>query len=126
MFEYNLKHYAHLGDAIWELFVRELCVVHTQKPVFMHKLTTKFVCASYQAKVIALIEELLNEEEKETVRRGRNLKMTINKKNNPQIHCAATSFEVLLGYLHINNRQRLNEILEIIKKTLNETLDTEQ
>ena len=29
--KYNLKHYAYIGDAVWEMFIRELVINKTQK-----------------------------------------------------------------------------------------------
>ncbi len=119
---YNLKHYAYIGDCVWELFIRELVIKKTQKQDVMHKLSTKYVCASFQADILNLILEKLNDDELEIQKRGRNLKITINKRNNPQIHALATSFEVLIGYLYLNNKQRLNEVLDLIKIHLVELL----
>lgn len=112
---YNLKHYAYIGDCVWELFIREIIISKTQKQDIMHKMSTKYVNAQAQADILEKIIEQLNEEEAEIQKRGRNLKITINKKSNPKIHSLATSFEVLIGYWYLNNKNRLNEILEIIK-----------
>ena len=116
---YNLKHFAYLGDCVWELMVRKKVIDKTQKTDAMHKLTTKFVCASYQAKAIEEILPLLKEDEIDIQKRARNLKITINKKSNPAMHALATSFEALVGYLYINNPKRLDEIvLPLIEKAL--------
>lgn len=112
---YNLKHCAYIGDAVWEIFVRKIVISKFESLNLMHKATTKYVCAQYQADLINKIYDNLNDEEREIQRRGRNLKMTINKKNNPLIHSLATSFETIIGYLYLNDEKRLNEILEIIK-----------
>ena len=117
---YNLKHYAYIGDCVWEMFIRKLVINKTQSQSQMHKIAIKYVCAQFQAEIINLILDKLNKDELEIQKRGRNLKMTINKKNNPQIHYLATSFEVVLGYLYLNNEKRLNEILELIKNNLEE------
>lgn len=115
---YNLKHYAYIGDCVWELFVREVVIQKTQKQNEMHKLSTKFVCANSQAEFLNKIINELNEEEQEIQRRGRNLKITINKRNNPQIHSLATSFEVLIGYWYLTNKERLNTILNKLKSEI--------
>lgn len=116
---YNLKHYAYIGDCVFELFIRELVITKTQKQDMMHKMSTKFVNAQAQADILESIFEYLNEEELEIQKRGRNLKITINKKSNPKIHALATSFEVLVGYWYLNNKERLNEIFEKIKLNIN-------
>lgn len=116
---YNLKHYAYIGDCVWELFIREIIITKTQKQDLMHKMSTKFVNAQAQADILENIIDKLSEEELEIQKRGRNLKMTINKKSNPKIHSLATSFEVLIGYWYLNDKKRLNEILEKIKNSIN-------
>jgi len=116
---YNLKHYAYIGDCVFELFIREIVIEKTQKQDLMHKMSTKFVNAQAQADILENILEHLTEEELEIQKRGRNLKISINKKSNPKIHTLATSFEVLIGYWYLNNKTRLNEIFEIIKAQLN-------
>ena len=114
--EYNLKHYAYIGDSVWELFVRNIVITKTQSQSEMHKMTTKYVCASFQADAINSIYDVLTEQEKEIQRRGRNLKITINKRSNPKIHSLATSFEVIIGYLYLNDKNRLDEIFDILSE----------
>lgn len=116
---YNLKHYAYIGDCVWELFIREIIITKTQKQDLMHKMSTKYVNAQAQADILEKIIENLTLDELEIQKRGRNLKITINKKSNPEIHSLATSFEVLIGYWYLNNKERLNEILNIIKPYIN-------
>ena len=43
----NIKGYAHLGDALWELVVREIIVCETGKLNELHKLTVLFVNAEF-------------------------------------------------------------------------------
>lgn len=116
--DYNLKHCAYLGDCVWELFIRELVIKKTQKQETMHKLGVKYVCASFQAEILEKIIENLSDDELEIQKRGRNLKITINKKNNPALHALATSFEVLIGYLYLHDKKRLDEILKLIEPHL--------
>ena len=116
--EYNLKHYAYIGDAVWELCIRKLAIEKTTKQNVLHKLSTKYVCANFQADAIEAILDKLTPEEKEIQRRGRNLKITINKKSNPKVHSLATSFEVIIGYLYLNNKERFQEILDFLKPIL--------
>ena len=118
--KYNLKHFAYIGDAVWELFIREKVINKTQKQEILHKLSTKYVCAKKQAEIIENLIDFLNEDELEIQKRGRNLKITINKRNNPAVHALATSFETLIGYLYLNNKERLEEILKIILNSLDE------
>ncbi len=116
--EYNLKHYAYIGDAVFEIFIRKIVIEKTVCQKKMHELSTKYVCASFQADLINKIIKYLKEDELDIQKRARNLKMTINKKNNPKIHSLATSFEALVGYLYLNNKERLNELFDIIRKEI--------
>ncbi len=113
--EYSLKHYAYIGDCVWELFIRKIVIKKTQIQNTMHKYSTQYVCASKQSEILGLITEKLTEAELEIQKRGRNLKISINKKNNPQIHANATSFEVLIGYWYLNDKNRLKEIFNFIE-----------
>ena len=116
MAEYNLRHYAHIGDAVWELFIREYVIKKFNVQKAIHNNTVKYVNADFQSSLIELLNLYLTEDEKEILKRGRNLSLTISKKHNPKIHRCATSFEVLIGYLYLNNKARLNQIFEIIKE----------
>ena len=118
--EYNLKHYAFIGDCVWELFIKELVIKKTPVQNKMHTLSSKYVCAQTQADILNKILEKLTKEELEIQKRGRNLKISISKKNNPVVHSLATSFEVLLGYFYLNDKKRLDEILDFIKNNLEE------
>lgn len=115
MEEINLKNYAYLGDAIWELFVREKTVKMTNNAKKLHLLTTGKVKASYQAELLHFIDDKLTDEEKELVRRGRNLSIPIGRKQIQAEYRQATAFEVLIGWWHKHNVQRLEEILNIIE-----------
>ena len=117
--QYNLKHYAHIGDAVFELFIRENVILHASKQNEMHKLTTKFVNAPSQAEILSKIEDFFNPEELEIIRMGHNLPITANKRNNQKIHRIATSLEVITDYLYLNDKERLDKLFEVIKKSLN-------
>jgi len=114
--EYNLKHYAHIGDAVWELFIREYVITFSNTQKAIHSNTVRFVRAEFQASVLNFIKDFLSEDEKEIARRGRNLPLTPQKKNNPETHTQATALEVLTGYFYLNDKKRLSEIFEIIRK----------
>lgn len=117
MESFDLKRYAHLGDTVYELFVREIVVFKTKSSNIMHKMTTSYVNADFQAKIAEIIyEKFLNEEEKEIFRRARNLPLTAAKKHKPDIHRYATALETITGYLHITNKSRLNELFEVVKE----------
>ncbi len=113
MEDLNLRNYAHLGDAVWELKVREKTVLLTQKTKELHKLTTQKVNASYQMEALKLIEPFLDEKEQELIRRARNLQVPTSRRSIQNEYRHATAFEVLIGFLYLNNKTRLEEIFLI-------------
>ena len=112
---YNLKHYSYIGDCVWELFIREHIINKAKNLKDMHSLTTKYVRAEFQADIISKLIEKLTPTELVIAHRARNLKMTINKKSNPAMHSLATSFEALIGYLYLENKERLQVIFKLIE-----------
>ena len=111
----TLRNLAHLGDSVYELFIREYTITKTQNIKKLHKLTVSYVNAEFQAKLLEKIEPELSEKEADLVRRGRNIAVTTSKRINHKLHRIATAFEALLGYLYLHNKDRLNEILSLIK-----------
>ncbi len=112
MAEMNLRHYAYLGDAIWELFVREHTILMTQNSKQLHKITTDKVNFSYQAKLLIALEEKLTDEEQEIVRRGRNLTVPIARRANQVKYRQATAFETILGWWYLHDKKRLEYMLK--------------
>lgn len=110
MEELNLRNYAHLGDAVWELKVREKTIFLTQNTKELHKLTTNKVNAAYQAEALKLIEPNLSEQELDLIRRARNLQVPISRRSIQSEYRQATAFEVLIGYLYLKDKERLEEI----------------
>ena len=113
MEELNLRNYAHLGDAVWELKVREKTVYQTQHTKDLHKLTTQYVNANHQAELLRLIEPVLTEHEQDLIRRARNLQVPISRRAIQADYRQATAFEVLIGDLYLNDKNRLEEIYAI-------------
>ncbi len=68
MEEINLKNYAYLGDAVWELFVREKTIFQTQNAEKLHKITTDKVKAKAQHDLLMQIQEKLSDDELEIMR----------------------------------------------------------
>lgn len=118
MEEMNLRNFAYLGDAVWELFIRELTIYKTQDAKELHKITTEKVNASKQKDLLLIIMETLNEEEQELARRGRNLPVPIGRKSNQSEYRMATAFEVLIGWWYKNDKSRLEEIEKNLIKFL--------
>ena len=107
--------WAYVGDAVYELYIRTNLVNNTKlNPHKLHVEAIKYVKAQAQAKILETITEILTEEEKDIVRRGRNAQNQHLPKNaNLDEYSHATAFEALIGYLYLTKQdERLNEILE--------------
>lgn len=108
--------WAYIGDAVYELYVREYLIKNTNlKPHRLHIETIKYVKASAQANILKKVEEYLTEEEKDIVKRGRNTKTHSAPKNADLTdYMYATAFEALIGYLYVTGQnERLEEILKL-------------
>ena len=116
MTEINLRHYAYLGDAVWELWVREHTILSTQNSKDLHKITTDKVKMDYQAMLLHELEDILTEEEQDIARRGRNIPVPIGRRSNQSEYRQATAFETLIGWWHLNNKDRLRSILNILEE----------
>ena len=108
----NLRNYAHLGDAVWELFIRENEIKNSVNPKDLHKQTTMKVNSGYQACMLLKLESELNEKEKEIKRRARNMPVPIARRNNQSEYRQATAFEALIGYWYLEDKVRLDYIFD--------------
>lgn len=107
---------AYMGDAVYEVYVREHLVKSGQvKPNKLHQQAVQFVSAKAQAAIILswLEEGYLSEEEERVVYRGRNAKSgSIPKNTSVQTYRYSTAYEALIGYQYLQqNETRLNELL---------------
>lgn len=116
----NILVLAYLGDSVYELFIRKhLIDKDISKIDDLQKEAIKYVSAYGQVKFLNhLIQiQILNDNELDIVRKGRNNKRKAHPKNTDILtYKHATGFEALIGYLYINNKDRLNEILSHVKE----------
>lgn len=112
-----LRNYAHIGDAVWEVFVRDYTILKTSNAKMLHKITTDRVKASFQKNMLEFLMPCLSEDELELARRGRNLPIPVARRTIQQEYRPATAFEVLIGFWYIHNKSRLEEIYAKIKTT---------
>ena len=112
-----LRNYAHLGDAVWEVFVREYVIQKTSNSKMLHKLTTDRVNATFQSEMLNYISEDLTEEEHELVRRARNLSIPVGRRAIQAVYRPATAFEVLIGFWYLQDKKRLEYFYEKFLKT---------
>lgn len=115
MEEINLRNYAHLGDAVWELFIREITVVQTQNAKELHQLTINKVNADFQNNLLIKLQESLTAEELDLLRRARNLPVPTSRRSQQSEYRMATAFEALVGWWYTNDKARLEEILKKTK-----------
>ena len=115
MEDLSSRNYAHIGDAVWELFVREYTVFKTQNSKLLHSLTTERVRASFQAELFNLIYDELNENEQDISRRARNASIPVGRKNIQAEYRQATAFEALIGFWYLNDKDRLKYFFEKFK-----------
>ena len=115
----NVIALAYLGDSIYEVYVRENLLKNGYSKVDdMQKEAVKYVSAKSQAIIIERLinDNILNEDEIDVVRRGRNYKRSIHPKNTDIItYKMSTGFEALIGYLYLKDINRLKEVLEYIE-----------
>lgn len=115
----NIQILALLGDAVFSLYIREeLLKKGINNPNKLQQKSIEYVSARGQAKILNnLIEKrFLTEEELDIVKRGRNNKKENHPKNTEVvIYKLSTGFEALLGDLYINNKERLEELLNQIE-----------
>ena len=109
--------WAYVGDSVFELYIRTHLVNKTNlKPHKLHIEAINYVKAKAQAEFLKKIEEILTDEEKELVRRGRNAQNHhLPKNSNVQEYMHATAFEALIGFLYLTKKyKRLEEILKLV------------
>lgn len=115
--QYGALALAYMGDAVYELAVREYLMKKANMPVnTLHKLAKKYVSAVSQSKFFGILEPMLTDEETAIYRRGRNSKPHTTAKNaSLEDYKKATGLEALFGYLYLTeNHERIAELLDII------------
>jgi len=115
----NVIALAYLGDSIYEVYIREsLLNSGLAKVNDLQNEAVKYVSAKAQAQILddMIDNNVLNEEEIDVVKRGRNYKRSIHPKNTDIItYKKSSGFEALIGYLYLKDKDRLKEILNFIE-----------
>lgn len=111
----NTSTLAYLGDAVFEVIVREKIVRERPGDAGRaHHTAVRYVSAAGQAQAAKamLAGGFLTEEEEHIYKRARNHRAMSRPQNaDPKEYKIATGFEALLGYLYLSDdRQRLREI----------------
>lgn len=118
MDDINLRNYAYLGDAVWELYIREKTIHITNNAKKLHQITTNLVKTHTQSELLHLLENNLTDDELDLTRRARNLPIPVGRRNIQSEYRQATAFETLIGWWHTYDKQRLDIVLKILEKNL--------
>jgi len=103
--EMNALTLAYLGDAVYELWVRNhLLELGHEKVKELHKQAVTYVRASTQAQVLHVLLPDLDEVEQQVVMRGRNAKGGHPKNVDVVTYRHATGFESLVGYWQLSGQ----------------------
>ena len=111
---------AHVGDAVFELLVRqELCCRGSAQMKELHRQTVARVTAPAQAELVARILPHLTPEETAVYKRGRNTHTHAAPKSaTPGQYARATGLETLFGWLWLTGRyDRVNALYDLGKET---------
>lgn len=105
---------AYLGDALYDLYVREHLIARGGRVRAMHREAISLVCAHAQSQALARIADALTDDEKDVVRRARNTRQTPPKNADPGEYHHATALEALIGWLYVTGqRERMNAVLKM-------------
>ena len=107
---------AYIGDAIYDLIIRSVVVERANRSANdLHKKTVRYVKAETQSAMIMALQEELTEEEMAVYKRGRNAKSHTTAKNaSMSDYRKATGFEALMGYLYLTGQT--DRLLYLVKK----------
>ncbi len=111
---------AYLGDAVYELHIREYLINKGYTKVnTLNKRCIEFTSGKNQADFIYKLinDKILTDDEYEIYKRGRNSHVGSVRKNiDIETYLSATGFEALIGYLYIYDKERLDYIIDLIIK----------
>ena len=103
---------AWIGDAVWELHQRLRLGPRPGKADALHKAVVAEVCADAQAIALDRLLPILDAQEEDLVRRGRNSAGRGPRRADAAIYGKATGFETMVGWLFLNNPARLADLLD--------------
>ena len=108
---------AYLGDAAFELYIREYLINKGIARVNdLQKLSLNYISAKSQRTILELLESenIFTEEEILIIKRGRNASSHRSKNTDIITYKKSTGLECLIGYLYLNDQKRYLEIMERI------------
>lgn len=105
---------AYIGDAIYDVVIRSILVNKGNTPVNkLHQRASQVVKATTQAAMVLALMDELTDEERDWYRRGRNSKPHTKAKNASTMdYLEATGFEAVIGYRYLTgNMDRICELV---------------
>ncbi len=108
---------AWLGDAVWELHQRLRHCNRPGRPDELHQAVVAQVRAQAQARALERLEPLLDDRERALVRQGRNRAGRGPRGGDPASYGRATGFETMVGWLFLQNPERLAQLLDHLDET---------
>ena len=118
--EKNILSLAYLGDAVMELYVRQMLIEKMDaSPGELVKLSKKYITCEAQSDAVERVLPHLSQEELGVFKRGRNAKTHFAPKHaSIAQYRRATGFEALFGYLHLaGNTERAKELFDFAYNT---------
>ena len=103
--EYGILALAYMGDAVIELFARDLVlrISGETKPGGLVRASKAYVTCEAQSDAVERVLEHLTEKEMSVYKRGRNTKTHFAPKHGELIqYRRATGFEALMGHLYVS------------------------
>lgn len=127
MILYNGESLAYIGDAVYEVKIREYLLQKGYQDVNkLHKYAIKFTSGENQSQIMDYLinQNVLTEEEISYFKRGRNSSHSKNRRSISVIsYKKATGFEAMIGFLYLSNKHdRLKFLLDYIIKVVEEGL----
>lgn len=116
--ELNIKNYAHIGDAVYEVFIREHTIMMTSNLSRLHKLTVHYVNAAFQTELLNKLFSYFTEKEADISRRARNIAVSSARRVDRTLHSYATSLEAVLGYNYVHDKNRYNELCSVMTELI--------
>lgn len=111
--------YAYLGDAIYELYIREFLIEKgIVKVNELQKQSVSYVSAKAQAKFLRELinKDFFNDEELSIIKNARNHKSHSSKSTDILTYKHATALEAIIGYLYYQkDKKRIEQIINEIK-----------
>jgi ribonuclease-3 family protein len=108
---------AYLGDSVFETYARQRLMWPPLRHRDLVDLVRTFSCAEGQSAGLKRLRDsgfVFSEEEEAWLRRGRNSAGKGPKHAAPREYRDASSLECLLGFLHLTDSRRCEEILDLI------------